>query len=389
MGATNASGIPPHGDPTPLLCREGEGGSEVLAPEGRSSARLRSSSASRTDAESAGHELMGHEGGLEDEAQADLRADLQSESASDALEGPDHPDAHFRLHAPPTNRAIAEKLREIGDLLEAQGAMQSRIGGYREAAAAIDALDEPLFERMERGGRAALQTLPGVGASLAASIDEMLRTGRFALLERLRGAAAPERLFCAIPGVGPTLARRIHDRLHIDTLEALELAAHDGTLEAVAGMGPRRVRALQVTLSGLLARVREAVPEPQLVEPPVATLLDVDAEYRKRAERGDLPRIAPKRFNPDARAWLPILHAERGGWHFTAVYSNTARAHQLGKTRDWVLVYFHDDRHPERQRTVVTESRGMLSGYRVVRGREDECERLHAHAPLARPSRGY
>jgi hypothetical protein len=30
----------------------------------------------------------------------------------------------------------------------------------------------------------------------------------------------------------------------------------------------------------------------------------------------------------------------RGAWHFTALFSNTARAHELRRTRDWVVLYF-------------------------------------------------
>jgi putative hydrolase len=100
-------------------------------------------------------------------------------------------------------------------------------------------------------------------------------------------------------------------------------------------------------------------------------LLDVDREYREKAAR--LPRIAPRRFNPSGERWLPVLHTERGGWRFTALHSNTALAHHLGRTRDWVVVYFHADHEPEGQHTVVTETRGPLAGRRVVRGREAEC----------------
>lgn len=59
-------------------------------------------------------------------------------------------------------------------------------------------------------------------------------------------------------------------------------------------------------------------------------LLDVDRAYRAAA--GALAKIAPKRFNPAGEAWLPILHTERGPWRFTALFSNTARAHSLGRT---------------------------------------------------------
>ncbi len=51
------------------------------------------------------------------------------------------------------------------------------------------------------------------------------------------------------------------------------------------------------------------------------------------------------------------------------LFSNTARAHELGTTRDWVVIYF-DDGASEGQRTVVTERRGPQAGRRVVRGRQ-------------------
>ena len=98
-----------------------------------------------------------------------------------------------------------------------------------------------------------------------------------------------------------------------------------------------------------------------------------DNPVAQGAAAGTLRTIAPKRFNPEGAAWLPILHTQRGEWHFTALYSNTARAHELGRTRDWVVIYFYDDHHVEGQHTVVTETRGALAGRRVVRGREAEC----------------
>ena len=72
-----------------------------------------------------------------------------------------------------------------------------------------------------------------------------------------------------------------------------------------------------------------------------------------------------------------MLHATEVGWHFTAMYSNTARAHALKRTHDWVVVYFYDEHHREGQATVVTETRGPLTGRRVVRGRELECREYY------------
>jgi putative hydrolase len=60
------------------------------------------------------------------------------------------------------------------------------------------------------------------------------------------------------------------------------------------------------------------------------------------------------------------------------LYSNTAQAHQLNRTRDWVVLFHYDDEHAEGQHTIVTETHGPLTGRRVVRGREPECRAFYA-----------
>jgi putative hydrolase len=269
------------------------------------------------------------------------------------------------------NRLVADRLREAAGILEEQQANPFRVRAYRRAADTMAGLEEDLRAIVQREGVKGLTALPGVGEGIAAAIDEMLRTGRWGQLERLRGTLDPEKLFQTVPGIGPTLARRLHEALEIDTLAALEVAAHDGRVASVRGVGARRAAMIRAQLAAILGRVR-AGPRAPAAEPPVETLLDVDDEYRRKAAAGRLPRIAPRRFNPAAEAWLPVLHTERGDWHFTALFSNTAQAHRLGRTRDWVVVYFHTDHEPEGQRTVVTETRGPRAGTRVVRGREDE-----------------
>jgi DNA polymerase (family X) len=272
------------------------------------------------------------------------------------------------------NQQVAAQLREAAALLQAQGANPFRVGAYRKAADTVARLGRPLRTIFDAGGRAELEALPNVGAGIAGAIAEMLVTGSWSQLARLRGTAEPEKLFLTVPGVGPGLAHAIHEALHADTLEALETAAHDGRLEGVPGVGPRRAAAIRSALANMLGRrIERAAGAPAGESPPAAMLLEVDREYREGAVAGTLRTIAPKRFNPEGAAWLPVLHTQRGRWHFTALYSNTARAHELGRTRDWVVIYFYDDAHVEGQHTVVTETRGALAGKRVIRGREDEC----------------
>jgi putative hydrolase len=272
---------------------------------------------------------------------------------------------------PDVNVDIAERFREAADLLEAQEASPFRVRAYRQAASTLTQLDRSVESLHAEDGREGLQAIANIGASLTDAIVEILQTGRWRYLERLRGAVTPESVFQSIAGIGPELAERVHDELGIETLEELERAAHDGRLDAVDGFGERRVQAVRESLD---SRLRRRQPSGSTV--PVGELLDIDREYRRKAEQDELRRIAPRRFNPDREAWLPILHTERDDRHYTALYSNTARAHDLDKTDDWVVIYLENDE--EAQWTVVTETSGPLEGQRVVRGRERECRDHYA-----------
>ncbi len=281
------------------------------------------------------------------------------------------------------NELAAERLREAAALLSHQDDNPFRIAAYRRAANAVAEVKGDIRDLLDAGGIDALKEIPGVGARIAGGLGELARTGRWAYLERLRGSAEPRDVFCAIPGVGPILAKRLHETLHVETLEQLEAALHEKGGKSVAGLGPRRQAALRAVLSQMLARIRPVRTGPA-DEPSVGILLDVDREYRTKAQADQLKKIAPKRFNPTGETWLPILHAQRGQWHFTALFSNTARAHELHKVHDWVVIYFHSDNGGEAQRTVVTATRGPLSGQRVVRGRERECLSIYERDPSRR-----
>lgn len=225
-----------------------------------------------------------------------------------------------------TNARIARIFDEVAALLAAQQASPYRVRAWHEAAATIAALPRELADVFRDHGRVGLEALPHIGRHLAAVIIELIRSGHAAILDRLHGEGH-----------------------HADPSLPIEVEppspAHHG-----------------------------APP------PPVALVLATDARYRAAAAADRLPCIAPRRNNPDGAAWLPVLHDERDGWVWTALYSNTARAHELGHTHDWVVVYYHHpDDGDEGHATVVTEHRGPWRGHRVVRGREGECA-IHALA---------
>lgn len=270
------------------------------------------------------------------------------------------------------NDGIATRLEEAAQLLREQGANIFRVRAYERAATTVRALGRPVSELISAGGAAALSELPGLGDHLSRGIHQLATAGRLPILDRLRGDVDPIEVLASVPGIGEITARRIHDTLDINTLEELETAAHDGRLAHTLGFGVKRLAGIRDALAGRLGRFRGAASDARQDMASVAEILDVDAQYRREAQQGKLKLIAPRRFNPGGKAWLPVLHTQRGDRHYTALFSNTARAHELHRTDDWVVLY-HDGSSGERQCTVITATHGPMAGKRIVRGREDDC----------------
>lgn len=104
---------------------------------------------------------------------------------------------------------------------------------------------------------------------------------------RLRGSGEPDHVFHAIPGVGPILAKRLHETLRVETLEQLEAALHEQKAGVVAGIGPPRLAILRAALAQMLARIRPARTGPS-DEPSAKSLLDVD---REKPQEGGRQRV--------------------------------------------------------------------------------------------------
>jgi hypothetical protein len=271
------------------------------------------------------------------------------------------------------NVEVARQFRTAASLLRAQHADHRRITAYERGAEELDQLSESVASIYRREGLAGLIALPTIGRALASAIADVVEFGHWRWLERLEGNSDPERVLASIPTIGPALAHRLHTELHIETLDELEQAVYDGRLGRMRGVGDKRWHAIR---DALLARRRaRAAPSgvsdsddlsAHTYRPTSDVLLSIDAEYRTAADLNQLPTIAPIRFNPTRAHWLPVLHTERDGWHFTAMFSNTARAHELGHIDDWVVI--HVDGADDMNWTVVTERLGRRAGQRVVRG---------------------
>ncbi|HON38996.1 MAG: helix-hairpin-helix domain-containing protein [Pseudomonadota bacterium] len=284
----------------------------------------------------------------------------------------------------PTNAEIASELDSIADLLDTREANVFRVRAYRQGALQVRRAKDPLADLVLEGREERLKDLPDIGEGLAGVIAEFVRTGRTGLHQDLLGEISPADVFRQVPGIGEKLADRVIESLGLSTLEELERAANDGRLSQVEGFGKRRLQMVRDVLAGMLSRSAARIPrnggkgkDEKPDEPPVGLLLEIDTEYRDKANQGRLRTIAPKRFNPEGRSWLPVMNTQRKGWDFTVLYSNTHRAHELGKVRDWVVIYYDRD-GAAGQVTVVTDTLGDLGKQRVVRGRERESFRYHA-----------
>lgn len=271
------------------------------------------------------------------------------------------------------NQQIAGSLEEVSRILAEQGANRFRVQAYVHAADALRTLQEPVADVLAREGLEGLEKIPGVGDTIAHVIRDIVLHGKSGMLERLRGESDPIAQLASVPGIGKNTAWKLHEELGIETLQELEAAAHDGRLEKLAGIGMKRLAGIRDTLAQRLGRLPKPRSfHPLSADPSIAEILDVDRQYREDARAGKIRLIAPKRFNPTGEAWLPVMHTMRGQRHYTALFSNSAHAHDLGKTRDWVVLFYDGD-GTERQCTVITSTFGPLQGRRIVRGREAEC----------------
>jgi DNA polymerase (family 10) len=143
------------------------------------------------------------------------------------------------------NHKVAEIFAAMADILAIQGESAYRIAAYRRAAENVATLGQPLvatlgqpLEDIWRAGE--LETIPGVGKTLAAKIDELMRTGCLEAYEKL-GAQVPAGVveMLQIPDVGPRKAALFWNELGTTSIEALEQAAREGRLRGIKGMGAK------------------------------------------------------------------------------------------------------------------------------------------------------
>lgn len=155
------------------------------------------------------------------------------------------------------NREIAAVLFNISAILRRQRGNPYRIRAYRRAAFRLLGARQPIAARLAAGQPIGL---PGLGKSLSAKISALAREGRLAFYDDLVASLPPdEARLMQVPGIGPTIAARIHRDLGPTDPASLRAAAASGRLTLVWGVGPRRAAAI---LDTLCKPAEPAAPQP-------------------------------------------------------------------------------------------------------------------------------
>ena len=132
---------------------------------------------------------------------------------------------------------IAGILKEIGIFLELKGENPFKTRAYQNGARTLENLSEPLEVLIEEER---LGKIKGIGSALADKITELATTGKLGYYDKLK-SSIPEGLIAMlnIPGLGPKKVKAVHEKLGIDTVEALEEACKGNKLADLTGFGAK------------------------------------------------------------------------------------------------------------------------------------------------------
>jgi DNA polymerase (family X) len=148
-----------------------------------------------------------------------------------------------------TNREIAELLARVADMLAIRGDQIHRILAYRRAAENIQELGRDLAAVRSAGE---LTEIPGIGATLAAKIEELLDTGQLAFYDKLAQEIPPSLVeLLRVEGLGPKRVKQIYDALQVTSLTELTAAAQAGKLAELPGLGAKSAAKLLVNIEAL------------------------------------------------------------------------------------------------------------------------------------------
>ena len=188
----------------------------------------------------------------------------------------------------PSNSEIAETLLRIRKLMELAGETFYKFTAYERAAATLENAP-PVTDLLAAGE---LTTLPGIGKSLAATIEEIVRTGTCEQLESLQQRYPPT-IFevLGVSGVGIKTTAMLFEQYGIGSLDDLERAIDSGKLESAPRMGPKTIENIRRGILAYRGRMRRTpLPRALHIAHEIVTYLESGPALHRLEFAGSLRR---------------------------------------------------------------------------------------------------
>lgn len=152
----------------------------------------------------------------------------------------------------PTNKFVAQLLRNIATAHMLKGANRFRIIAYEKAADRIENLSQELFDIWKKGE---LYSVEGIGSGIGSSLEEYFKTGTSKHFDEvLKGV--PETVFFLqkVPGIGPKTAFRLVQKFKLENIQTVADdvvdLAKNGEIAKLEGFGKKSeqdiIQSLQV-----------------------------------------------------------------------------------------------------------------------------------------------
>lgn len=295
------------------------------------------------------------------------------------------------MHMPRiSNRKIADIFYEIAEYLEMEDvAFKPR--AYERAAQVIETMSEEIFDLYKKGGKQAIDDIPGVGKGMTEKIIELFKTGRLKYLKDIKKKFPVKiREITAIEGVGPKMVKAFYTKLKVKNLRDLERAARAGKIARLPGFAKKTE---QNILDGIafLKKSKGRVPlgfyidlayaiRDELKKTPGTTHVEVAGSVRRR-------RATIKDFDLIACSTQPKKLLQK----FTSL-PEVERVHERGENRAFVrlkekidadllvlpkdkygsaLLHFTGSKfHNVKLRTMAKERGWILNEYGIFKGKK-------------------
>lgn len=137
------------------------------------------------------------------------------------------------------NQKIAKIFYAIADYLK-MDKVSFKPQAYEKAAASLEALEESVEDIYKKGGTKALEEIPGVGKSIAESIEEYLKTGKIKTYDRLKQRRPLDlEALMGVEGLGPQKIKILYQKLGVSDVKSLEKAAKSHKIAPLFGFGEK------------------------------------------------------------------------------------------------------------------------------------------------------